>query len=79
MVNDDYTVRMLSVPQIGKDGKRVRMFEIEGGGPHPNPAVAKFADFAAFELSSAGLQAASEWLALREIAEQVRSRQSSPK
>lgn len=60
-----YTVRMIEEPQLGDGGKLINMFCVEGGEPHPNPTVSKYADFAYFEFSPRGFMSASMWLAHR--------------
>ena len=64
-----YTVRMIDTPQVGAQGKLIRMFCLEGGGPHPNPTISKYADFAHFEFSPRGFQEASAWLEQRDQSE----------
>ncbi len=59
-----YQVRMVEVRQISTKGY-IRTFVIEGGGPHSNPAVSKYADFTHFEYSPEGCWAARAWLHTR--------------
>lgn len=65
MVFTGYTVRMIDTHQVGDGGESIRMFCLEGGGPHQNPTVSKYADFAFFEFSPRGFVSAALWLAQR--------------
>ncbi len=62
-----YRVRMVETLQLSRTGYAdTPWFAIEGGGPHPNPAVAKYADFEDFPFSPLGVSQALRWVRSRE-------------
>jgi hypothetical protein len=56
-----YHMSVSEVLQIG-DHTSWWTLTIEGGGPHPNPHVAKYADFAHFWLTPDGMRKAWVWI-----------------
>ena len=57
-----YELEIIDRPQLDEHGRYAPYFRIQGGGPHHNQTVARYADFKAFKICAEGYQEALEWL-----------------